>query len=199
MTLDQVRKYATDLSLPDEFISALIADLHPDKNGKLSREEFYPALKALLSAAERWESVRQLIEERKKAVYVRKYTPDLNPLKEYREKAKLSQSQLAEMAGISVRTLQDYEQGRKPLEGARAITVLTLARSLSCTVEDLIDPQKGHRPLVDREKWEAFQARIKGNQSAPPGYGWDENGKLVVNEQEAEKVRSAMVQILEDN
>lgn len=65
----------------------------------------------------------------------------MNPLKHYREKAKLSQSQLAEKAGISFRTLQDYEQGRKPLEGARAITVLTLARILGCTVEDLIDPK----------------------------------------------------------
>jgi transcriptional regulator with XRE-family HTH domain len=65
----------------------------------------------------------------------------MNPLKRYREKAKLSQSQLAEKAGISFRTLQDYEQGRKPLEGARAITVLTLARILGCTVEDLIDPK----------------------------------------------------------
>lgn len=65
----------------------------------------------------------------------------MNNLKHYRERAKLSQSQLAAQAGISVRTLQDYEQGRKPLEGARAITVLTLARILSCTVEDLIDKE----------------------------------------------------------
>lgn len=120
-------------------------------------------------------------------------------LKHYREKAELSQSQLAEKAGISVRTLQDYEQGHKPLEGARAITVLTLARILDCTVEDLIDPQMGHRPMVDRAQWEAFQARIKGSQVAPKGYYWDESGKLVVNETEAEAVRSAIVQILEDN
>lgn len=66
----------------------------------------------------------------------------MNQLKHHREKAQLSQSQLADKAGISVRTLQDYEQGRKPLEGARAITVLTLARILGCTVEDLIDPTK---------------------------------------------------------
>lgn len=65
----------------------------------------------------------------------------MNQLKHYRQKAGLSQSELAYMADISVRTLQDYEQGRKPLEGARAITVLTLARILDCTVEDLIDPQ----------------------------------------------------------
>jgi len=63
----------------------------------------------------------------------------VNNLKHYREKAGLSQSQLATKAGISARTLQDYEQNRKPLEGARAITVLTLSRILGCTVEDLID------------------------------------------------------------
>ena len=62
----------------------------------------------------------------------------MSNLKQYRERAKLSQSQLAEKTGISLRTLQDYEQGRKPLEGARAITVLTLSKALSCTVEDLI-------------------------------------------------------------
>ena len=65
----------------------------------------------------------------------------MNQLKHYRQRAGMSQSELAYMTDISVRTLQDYEQGRKPLEGARAITVLTLARILHCTVEDLIDPQ----------------------------------------------------------
>lgn len=62
-------------------------------------------------------------------------------LQEYRKRAGMSQPQLAEKVGISHRTLQDYEQGRKPLEGARAITVLTMARILGCTVEDLIDPE----------------------------------------------------------
>lgn len=67
----------------------------------------------------------------------------MNNLKKYRTQAGLTQPQLADLVGISVRTLQDYEQGRKPLEGARAITVLNMARVLCCTVEDLIDPQKG--------------------------------------------------------
>ena len=64
----------------------------------------------------------------------------LTPLKNRRLAAGLSQSQLAEQTGLSLRTLQDYEQDRKPLAGARAITVLTLARALGCSVEDLIDP-----------------------------------------------------------
>lgn len=62
----------------------------------------------------------------------------MNNLKYYRELAGLSQSQLAALTGVSVRTLQDYEQNRKPLEGARAVTVLRLASALECAVEDLI-------------------------------------------------------------
>lgn len=63
----------------------------------------------------------------------------MNNLKHYRKQAGLSQAQLAEKAGISPRTLQDYEQGQKPLEKAATITVLKLARVLGCTVEDLIE------------------------------------------------------------
>lgn len=63
----------------------------------------------------------------------------MNNLKHYRTKAGLTQPALAEKVGISHRTLQDYEQNRKPLEKAAAITVLNMARCLGCTVEDLID------------------------------------------------------------
>lgn len=62
----------------------------------------------------------------------------MTKLQEYRKLAGLSQSQLAEKAGLSVRTLQDYEQGRKPLEGDAVLTVIHLAKALGCTVEDLI-------------------------------------------------------------
>ena len=62
----------------------------------------------------------------------------MNNLKHYRKKAGISQAQLAEKIRISPRTLQDYEQGQKPLGSARAITVLNMSRVLGCTVEDLI-------------------------------------------------------------
>ena len=62
----------------------------------------------------------------------------MNRLKDYRTQAWMSQRDLAELAGISTRTLQDYEQGRKPLDRAAAATVLALARALGITVEDLI-------------------------------------------------------------
>lgn len=63
----------------------------------------------------------------------------MSNLQQYRKQAGLSQAQLAARVGISHRTLQDYEQGRKPLEKAAAITVLDMSRVLGCTVADLID------------------------------------------------------------
>lgn len=63
----------------------------------------------------------------------------MNNLQHYRKRAGLSQAQLAEKVDISHRTLQDYEQNRKPLEKAAAITVLRMARILGCSVEDLIE------------------------------------------------------------
>lgn len=66
----------------------------------------------------------------------------MTELQRIRKAAGISQSKLAELTGISVRTLQDYEQGQKPLEKAAAITVLTISRVLGSTVEDLIEPKK---------------------------------------------------------
>lgn len=63
-------------------------------------------------------------------------------LKEQREKAGLSQGKLADKTGLSVRTLQDYEQGRKNLNGAKVVTLLTLCEALDCKLSALIsDPQ----------------------------------------------------------
>lgn len=73
----------------------------------------------------------------------------MTELKKYRERSAYTQEQLANLVGVSVRTLQDYEQGRKPLEGARAITVLKMSHALRCTVEDLIDPQQGDQDVTE--------------------------------------------------
>lgn len=59
-------------------------------------------------------------------------------LKERREKAGLSQSQLAAAADISVRVLQNYEQAIRDLDGAKLITLLKICLALDCTLADII-------------------------------------------------------------
>lgn len=50
-----------------------------------------------------------------------------------------TQAGLAKLTGIPVRTIQEYCQGRKPLEKVSIVRCLLLAKALGCKVEDLID------------------------------------------------------------
>lgn len=50
----------------------------------------------------------------------------------------MTQKALAERSGVSVRMIEQYEQGKKDLERAQAVTVIRLARALGCHAEDLI-------------------------------------------------------------
>lgn len=58
-------------------------------------------------------------------------------IKNRREELGYSQSQLAELAGINYRTLQDYEQGRKPLASIRGDYLIKLSSALGCSMEEL--------------------------------------------------------------
>lgn len=63
-------------------------------------------------------------------------------LKQLRQAAGLSQSQFAEKAEMSVRTLQHYEQGSKDFNNARIDTILKACIVLNCKLEDIIDNQE---------------------------------------------------------
>lgn len=68
----------------------------------------------------------------------RKAVPDTN-LKRLRKRAGMSQSQLADAANVSVRTLQQYEQRLKNINKAATETVFQLSRILGCSVETLLE------------------------------------------------------------
>ena len=54
-------------------------------------------------------------------------TVELTSAVEARQKTGLSQSRFAELLGVSVRTLQDWEQGRRKTSGA-AISLIQIAK-----------------------------------------------------------------------
>lgn len=60
-------------------------------------------------------------------------------LKRIRQTAGLSQAELAKRTGLSLRTLQHYEQGSKDIRRAAGETLLVLARALGTSIERILD------------------------------------------------------------
>ncbi|MEO8117839.1 MAG: helix-turn-helix domain-containing protein [Rhodoferax sp.] len=79
--------------------------------------------------AELVESVRQMKRHEGAVVY--------SPVIAARQNSKLSQAQFAQLLGVSVRTLQGWEQGRKQPSGA-ARTLITLAQRTPEALRDLV-------------------------------------------------------------
>lgn len=50
-----------------------------------------------------------------------------------------TQAELAERAGVTLRSIQMYEQRNKNINKASVDTVYKLAKTLGCTIEDLIE------------------------------------------------------------
>lgn len=65
--------------------------------------------------------------------------PKMSNLSRARSAAGMTQAALAERSGVNLRTLQDYEQGRKSINGAAAVTVYRIAHALGVSVEDLLE------------------------------------------------------------
>ncbi|WP_312961253.1 helix-turn-helix domain-containing protein [Stutzerimonas nitrititolerans] len=64
-------------------------------------------------------------------------TVKLSPVAEVRAKVRLAQSEFAKLLGVSVHTLQDWEQGRRTPSGA-AQTLMKVARRHPETLRKLI-------------------------------------------------------------
>ena len=92
----------------------------PSKTKPLTRKELVAYESKRDLAAELLQSIREMKAGKTHVVF--------SPATEARQKTGLSQSQFAALLGVSVRTLQGWEQGRKQPSGA-ARTVLTIART----------------------------------------------------------------------
>ncbi|WP_350453838.1 helix-turn-helix domain-containing protein [Slackia heliotrinireducens] len=68
----------------------------------------------------------------------RQAMPDTN-LKRLRKLSGLTQEQLAQLSGISVRTIQQYEQRRKDVNKASLETAVAIATVLHCNPSDLLE------------------------------------------------------------
>ena len=60
-------------------------------------------------------------------------------LKKLRESRGLSQSELAKISGVSLRSIQMYEQRVNDIDKAQAQTIYKLSRVIGCEMEDLLE------------------------------------------------------------
>lgn len=60
-------------------------------------------------------------------------------LKKMRESRGLSQSELAKISGVSLRSIQMYEQRVNDIDKAQAQTIYKLSRVIGCAMEDLLE------------------------------------------------------------
>ena len=60
-------------------------------------------------------------------------------LQTVRKASGMSQRELSERSGVSLRSIQQYEQRAKDINKAATDSLLSLAKALGCRVEDLIE------------------------------------------------------------
>ena len=69
---------------------------------------------------------------------IKEYFPETN-LKRIRAVYGFTQAELSERSGVSLRSIQMYEQRNKNINKASVDTIYNLAKALGCTMEDLIE------------------------------------------------------------
>jgi len=80
--------------------------------------------------------IRQFCDEMRRLYRIAKSETNLKLL---RKAAGLSQQGLAELSGVSVRTIQQYEQRQKNINKANANHLFMLSRALSCDISFLLE------------------------------------------------------------
>ena len=95
-----------------------------------------------------------------------------------RRKASLSQSELAAMSGVSLRSIQMYEQRQSDISHAQFYTLNALARALNCSVYDLMDNHLRPYPSGGISQGTFMQQLV--NQTAPyrPTFGLMDAGQI---------------------
>ncbi len=63
----------------------------------------------------------------------------MSKLQDARKAKGISQRGLAESTGISIRTVQHYEQGSNDINSAKLLTLLKICSALQCHLEDILD------------------------------------------------------------
>lgn len=69
----------------------------------------------------------------------KQYFEKTTNLKFFRKSNKLTQSELAKKANVSIRTIQMLEQRQNDINQTKAINLFNLSRVLDCTMEDLLE------------------------------------------------------------
>ena len=73
-------------------------------------------------------------------------------LQQLRQNSGLSQSQLAKLAGVSVRVYHNYEQGVLDISKAQLSTLLRICKALNCKLSDVVTDQETADLLAEYEK-----------------------------------------------
>lgn len=60
-------------------------------------------------------------------------------LQEVRKRVGLSQSELSMLSGVNLRTIQEYEYGRKKVDSSRLNTITALAEALLVPIHELVE------------------------------------------------------------
>ena len=120
---------------------------------KTGQHDFKPARESLhrtkaywtgwILAFYQWTSnrtFREILQALPASTIAQMYGVSETRLKRIRTAFGCSQSRLAEMSGVGIRSIQMYEQRNKDINRAEAGSVLRLARALGCEMEDIMEP-----------------------------------------------------------